>query len=58
MVGVLLETVIKTPLGRSLSIRVISWLNRFSIDPISVVAKNRGVALQTSAVDQDAREKN
>jgi hypothetical protein len=40
MVGALLETVIKMPTGKSLSIRVISWLNRFSIDPMLVVARN------------------
>lgn len=56
MAGILLETVIKMPTGKSLSIRVISWLNRFSIDPMSTVARNWGVALKVSAVN-DMREK-
>jgi hypothetical protein len=40
MAGVLLEIVIKMPTGKSLSIKVISWLNRFSIDPMSTVTRN------------------
>lgn len=39
MAGVLLETEINIPIGKSLSTRVISWLNRFSIDPMSTVAR-------------------
>lgn len=41
----LLETVTKRPLASWLSIRVISWLKRLRMDPVSVVEKKESGAL-------------
>ncbi len=45
-----LETATAAPIGKDDSIKVISWLNRFKIEPVSVAEKNACGALHEYVV--------